>query len=222
MTAELMSFQFGCLAKMNTGSYRKLIPLIKEIDDNDIIVTADDDVLYSEDWLSNIVKITRLHPNMIVCGRARLIKKNIVGRWQNYANWTLVEEPCLAMELLPIGCSGVAYKKKLLDLEFLTNQAYLVCAPTADDIWFRLASMRKGVKVYIDPEIDNKNVYLKHQLGLEQINVHRIKRNKQFYIRGIIRLKTEIMNYFGIPLSKNDFSWLSAWKYLNNRYHKNE
>jgi len=200
----------------NLGPYRKLIPLIEQIGEEDVIVTADDDVLYSEDWLKKIVKTTLLYPNAIVCGMARHIKKNIVGRYQNYANWPLVVRKGLATGVIPIGCAGIAYKKELIDLEFLSNRAFFECAPTADDIWFRLASIRKNTKVYVDPAIGNGNFYIKHPFGLEQLNLYKPYKSFQFHNRLIIKLKTEIMNYFGIPLSKNDFSWRAAWKYLNS------
>lgn len=32
----------------NTGSYRKLVPTLDALDEEDIVITADDDVLYSE------------------------------------------------------------------------------------------------------------------------------------------------------------------------------
>ena len=32
----------------NTGPYRKLLPLINEIDEMDIVITVDDDILYHE------------------------------------------------------------------------------------------------------------------------------------------------------------------------------
>jgi hypothetical protein len=201
----------------NNGPYRKLIPLINEISEEDIIVTADDDVLYSEDWLEKIVERAFLYPNFIVCGRARHIKKNIIGRFQNYSNWPIVSERTTGLSLIPIGCSGVAYRINLLDLKFLNDDAFAKCAPTADDIWFRLASIRKNTKVYVDPEIDNENSYIQHTMGLEQINLHRPNKRRPFYERAIIRLITEFNNYFGISLSKNDFSWKKSLEYSNFR-----
>jgi hypothetical protein len=197
----------------NFGPYRKLIPIIDQIDEEALIVTADDDVLYSENWLKEIVETSSLYPSAIVCGMARHIKKNMLGRWQNYANWPLVMGQSLSMELIPIGCAGVAYKKELLDLEFLTDESFLNLAPSADDIWFRQASMRKNAKVYVEPAIGNKNGYIQHSFGLEKKNIYRPNSMGSFYKRLLNRLKAELMNYFGIPLSKNDFAWHAAWNY---------
>lgn len=201
----------------NSGPYRKLIPLIGEIGDDDIIVTADDDVLYSENWLRRLVERALLHPNYIVCGSARRIRKNILGRFQNYANWPIVSDQTTDINLLPIGCSGIAYRAKLLDLEFVMNEAYLERAPTSDDMWFRLASIRKNTKVYVDPEIDEGNGYIRHSLGLEQVNLHRPSKRRRLYERVIIRLMTRFANYVGIPLSKNDYAWKKSLEYSKLR-----
>lgn len=201
----------------NSGSYRKLVPLIEQVGEDDIIVTADDDVLYAEDWLNKIIERTLRYQNYIVCGRARRIQKNILGRFQNYSHWPMVLEKTIGLTLLPIGCSGIAYRIKLLDLQFITNEAYLEYAPTADDIWFRLASIRKNTKVYVDPEIDEGNAYIRHNAGLEQMNLHRPKKRRRLHERAIIRLATKFSNYFGISLAKNDLAWKHSLEYSNLR-----
>jgi hypothetical protein len=117
--------------------------------------------------------------------------------------------------LLPTCGAGAAFRKKLLDLEFLTDEAYIECAPTGDDIWFRLASIRKDTGVYVDPEIDEGNGYIRHPMGLEQVNLHRPKRKHRLYQRIIAMLTTKFANYFGVPLAKNDLIWKRALKYSN-------
>ena len=125
--------------------------------------------------MKRIAEAACLHPNETVCSRAKRIKKNLLGRYQNYAHWPLLAAKDLSMTLLPIGCAGIAYRKSLLDLDFVLNAAYVRCAPTSDDIWFRLASIRKGAMVHCDPAIENGNGYIQHLMGLEQTNLYRVK-----------------------------------------------
>ena len=40
----------------NTGPYRKLIPMLRESRPTDIIITADDDIFYGENWLPGLLK----------------------------------------------------------------------------------------------------------------------------------------------------------------------
>ena len=200
----------------NCGPYRKLLPVIGKIGDDDILVTADDDVLYSENWLRKLVERAVENPEAIVCCRARVVKTNAFGRFQNYSNW----EVCLKAEkgpyLLPLCGAGAVFRRDLLDLEFLSDEAYLKYAPTADDLWFRLASIRKNTNVYVDPQIDEGNGYIRHYMGLERVNLHRPNVGRWLYERVISLIINKFDNYFGIPLSGNDFSWRKSVEYSNS------
>jgi cellulose synthase/poly-beta-1,6-N-acetylglucosamine synthase-like glycosyltransferase len=66
-----------------------LLPALNYSGKDDIIVTADDDILYDRNWLKTIVDASYLEPDSIVCCRARFIKKNIFNRWQNLYERTL-------------------------------------------------------------------------------------------------------------------------------------
>jgi len=125
------------------GPYTKLLPALKYAEDDDLIITADDDILYQSNWLRELVELSREAPESIICARARKMKKNFFGEWQNYNNWHLVKNKKKAMNLLPTGVGGVGYRTKLLDLDFLTDTAFLKLAPTTDDLWFRMASLRE-------------------------------------------------------------------------------
>ncbi len=201
----------------NSGPYRKLLPVIEEAGEEDIVVTADDDVLYTEHWLRRLVDSAMAHPEHIVCARARRIQKNVIGRCQNYSNWPIVLERTEGPLLLPIGCSGVAYRKTLLDLDFIFDPVYLDCAPTADDIWFRLASIRKRVNVYVDPEIDDGNSFIQHFKGLLQMNTHQPQPGSHLLHREVVRVITRVKDYLGIPISGNDIAWKKSLDLLRSR-----
>ena len=89
MTGENVQVKFV----ENTGSYRKLLPLLETVGDKDLIITADDDVLYSENWLPRIVSEANKYPDSIVCGGARRISRNVFGSLQNYSNWRYLRSP---------------------------------------------------------------------------------------------------------------------------------
>lgn len=201
----------------NSGSYRKLIPLIQSVSSDDIVVTVDDDVLYSRDWLARMIENALEHPDSVVCARARRIEKNRLDRYQNYANWPLIQERAAGLPLLPIGCSGVAYRSKLLDLEFAGDGASHVCAPTADDIWFRLSSLLKNTRVYVDPGMDEGNAYVKHSVGLEYLNLHQHQFDRPLFVRESIRVATRVKDYFGVPVSSNDYAWKNSLELLRAR-----
>lgn len=200
----------------NTGSYRKLIPLIDTVKDDDLIITADDDVLYSKSWLPGLVNEAVKYPGSIVCGGARRISRNIFGSLQNYSNWTLCTASETAMDLLPVGVFGVAYRKRLIDLDFIKDVAYKEHAPTADDLWFRIASMRKNIPVHVAPEVAFGNAGIEHTMGLNETNMPK-KGSRKFLARATSQLKLEFNNYFGLTPSKNDLAWKAAARYSKTK-----
>jgi hypothetical protein len=197
----------------NCRSYQKLLPQILKIGEDDILVTADDDVLYSQTWLSRLVARAVENPDAIVCCRARKIKRNLLGRFQNYSQWGLCMAIERGMDLLPTGCGGAVYRKSLLDLEFLSHKAYRKYAPTADDLWFRLASIRNGVEVYVDPAIDEESGYIQHSGGLQEGNIYWAKAHHRLYGRILMRIGDKVKNYLGVPLCENDVAWRRSWEY---------
>lgn len=128
-------------------SYRKLIPVIDKVGAEDFLITADDDVLYGQNWIKDLVLMAEEYEDHIVCARAREMKKNIFGYWQNYSRWNLISSPREGQYILPTNGGGTVFRKRLLDLNFLLDLAYIEIAPTVDDLWFRMASLRKNVPV---------------------------------------------------------------------------
>jgi len=197
----------------NTGSYRKLIPLFEQrlVSNNDLIITADDDILYGENWLKNLVKESDNYPDAIICSRARKMTKNIFGNYTNYSMWNLIGKSKKQKNILPTNGAGTIFKKSFLDLSFLLNKEYLDIAPTTDDLWFKMASMTKNVEVLVCPYIDRDNIYLKHSSGLDSINFHYYKKNfiKRIYNKTI----GKVLDYFGIARTKNDLAWKKIIKF---------
>ncbi len=198
----------------NIGSYRKLLPVIEEARGNDLVITADDDILYGPDWIKSLVELAEQYPEHIVCPRAREMKKNIFGRWQNYSRWNLVSSAKEGMLILPTGGGGAVYRKNLLDLDFLMDPAFKELAPTTDDLWFRMASLRKNVPVFVDPEIDRESIYLKHTDGLEQVNFNRRYRYVDKVLNNSIGI---IRDWFGLDATKNDKAWSRIIGYSDSK-----
>ena len=190
----------------NTGSYRKLLPVLNKASDEDLVVTADDDVVYSRSWLRRLIECYRRSSIAIVCGRGRKMKKNILGRWHNYRNWPLVTEETVGLFIVATGCGGVVYSRKLLDLDFVFDPKYLQIAPLQDDLWFKIASMQRKVPTMVCPDIDEDNIYLEHKLGLDRENFHKIYTKIRF-LKFIKRTTVQAKNYLGINQTGNDASW---------------
>jgi glycosyltransferase involved in cell wall biosynthesis len=142
----------------NTGPYRKLIPVFRAASDEDWLVTCDDDVIYGPGWLSALVQAAELYPFAVICGRARRPVKNPFGRNQSYLHWPLVPLGSSGKDLLPIGISGVLYRKHLLDKATMLSDEFKKIAPKQDDLWFHVARRIVGTEVVVSPEA-GKQVY---------------------------------------------------------------
>ncbi len=191
------------------GPYTKLIPTFGFADsENDIIITADDDIIYHKDWLKQLVESSMNNPNLIVCSRARTMKKNVFNRWINYSMWKDVNYEYESLDLLPLGVGGVVYKKELLDMDFTLNRNFIELAPGTDDLWFKMASYRKNIRVKVIPAIDLNNMRIIHSLGLEETNLKKSKKQSTvFIIKTINYLKNYFLNYMGISQTRNDKNW---------------
>lgn len=107
---------------------------------------------------------------------------------------------------MSIGCGGVVYKKALLDIDFLFDKEFLELAPTTDDLWFKAASLKKGVPVSVYPKIDLDNRHIKHRKGLAKSNLNFINNNSRAK-KGANLLLNEIINYLGVNQTHNDCNW---------------
>lgn len=198
----------------NTGPYRKLLPVLSKSSEEDIIVTIDDDVLYHRNWLKTIVETAMEHPAEIVCGRAKKINKNVLGLYQSYYNWRRVKTSCSGFWLLPIGCAGVAYRKNLINEEFIKDGNFLKIAKANDDLWFRMASLINGVNVYVNRDVEIGNITLVHNKGLELNNVFSINGNSMTR-KLTYELFGRTFGYLGASLSDNDTAWKKIIRYSN-------
>ena len=190
----------------NTGSYRKLLPVLSDADTDDLVVTADDDIVYGRSWLSSLVQAHHSSPGAIVCCRGRKMKKNIFGRWQNYRNWPLANKEMSGLHILPTGGAGTVYTRRLVHLDFIFDSTFLKIGPKNDDLWFKMASMRVNVPAKVCPEIDRSNTYLEHKLGLDKDNFSKVRSSIRLF-KFVKRTVIQGKNYLGINHTENDAAW---------------
>jgi hypothetical protein len=128
-------------------SYKKLIPSLKKFE-NKLIVTIDDDVMYNCELLEVLHKNYRTNPDIIYCGFARRmqVSDNIL---LDYNNWPEdSKETHMPSKLnFPIGFSGVLYFPGCFHKDVLDEKLFMRLSPYADDIWFKMMSLLKGIEV---------------------------------------------------------------------------
>lgn len=145
----------------NIGPYRKLIPTAKLMNrESCLIVTADDDVVYPENWLKGLIVEYNKNEGCVICYRGRIMSKSTaINKWltnkklKPYMKWLRTHEVKDKSQLgpnfdiFPTGKDGVLYPSEKLHEELFNKSIYLTMAPTNDDIWFKAMTMITGTKV---------------------------------------------------------------------------
>ncbi len=127
-------------------SYKKLIPTLKEFP-NDIIITADDDVYYPQNWLELLYESWQKEPEFIHCHRAHKIMfdNNKILSYQanckgshhaNFLNFFT-------------GCGGVLYPNNCFYKDISREDLFMELCPNADDIWFFAMVVLNNTKIKV-------------------------------------------------------------------------
>lgn len=146
----------------NLKSYKKIIPALKAFPD-DIIITADDDIYYPENWLELLYQAFLSKPNHIHCHRAhRVILNN--HQLAPYAQWPK-ELPHSENNTSPLNFftsgGGVLFPPHSLHKDTTNISAFMQLAPDADDIWLWAMALLNNTSISIVehniPQIQSTN-----------------------------------------------------------------
>lgn len=130
----------------NYKSYKKLIYIYGNTNKN--IITCDDDVIYPINFVENLVNKNINYPEDILTYRANLITFNECGEINRYKRWYSADQNDNALLMLPTGCSGILYPPNSLEEDLVKNSdLFLELSPHADDIWFKVCSLKKGTNI---------------------------------------------------------------------------
>lgn len=162
----------------NIGSYRKLVPLLKEKWDEDcIIITIDDDTFYDTHLIENLVNDYN-EQKCIVGYRGFTPLFDKIENF-NYSKRDKIQN--LSIHNFFTGKGSILYKPQFFhkthDLIF-NDKIYLDTCPLADDIWFYIVRILNNMKGYLS----NKKWYSKDLTrgGLYTINSKDGNNNKSF------------------------------------------
>lgn len=167
----------------NLRSYKKLIPALEKYPQA-IIITADDDILYPTDFVERLYKAYKKDPRKVHYYRGhRMLMAD--GSLLPYRNWELeASQMGVSMMNFPTGVGGALYTSELLDDEVMNVDAFMKLAPTADDVWFKAMSLKKGIscsQVDLECPFREKFIFLDamDDMGLANVNLVQNKNDEQ-------------------------------------------
>jgi hypothetical protein len=132
-------------------AYTKLIPSLQEFPD-DVIVTADDDVLYLQEWLEQLYVSYQKDKNNIHCHRAHKIRFKENGELLPYKQWDFnvdFRNTEASFTNFLTGVGGVLYPPKIFYKDIADDGLFQKLSPLNDDIWFWAMAVLRGTPIRI-------------------------------------------------------------------------
>ena len=139
-------------------SYTKLLPTLKEYP-NSIIVTADDDIFYPQDWLERLYNSWIDNKDCVICHRAHRIrlKNNKILPYKKWDQEIISKDDSFYNFLTGVG--GVLYPPNIFYKDILNEKLFMKLTPKNDDIWFWAMTVLNNKKIKV---VDNPMNYLTH------------------------------------------------------------
>lgn len=175
-------------------SYKKLIPALKAFP-RDIIVTADDDLIYVRPWLELLYRAHLEDPRCIPAHRITKIRfdgndgiSTVVGGYDYYPS-----DSCLNKLT---GCGGVLYPPGCFHDDICDEEKFMALAPTNDDIWFWLMAALKG---YYPKVVRGNIAKLFYVPGTQQCGLCRTNDSGGGQRPFLVQLKNVLRAYPALP-----------------------
>jgi hypothetical protein len=128
----------------NLKSYGKLVP-VKAKYPRSNIATVDDDVIYPEHMLANLMDSHQSNSEQIIGCRGYEIQRDVNGDLLPYTSWIPASVATPSSTCFLTGVGGVLYPPDALPWEVACNsELFESLCPTADDIWFWAMSLIHG------------------------------------------------------------------------------
>lgn len=154
----------------NFGPHNKYYPFV---DSESVfvrpLVTADDDVIYPDYWLDELMAAFGEEPNLINCFRAQRIGV-APGGLQPYATWGLNRSTTPSHLAFSTGVSGVVFPAAFLAALKRAGPEFKTCCPRADDIWLNVIALRCGYKVR---QIRTQPIHFVEIMGTQRSSLNR-------------------------------------------------
>lgn len=187
---KLESHLFEIRYSTLTSSHKKLIHTL-ELHPDSVIITCDDDLIYSNKLIENLYNEHLKHPNDIIANRAHQIKLNSSKNgYLPYKKWKHISKDNNTNTMCGIGAWGILYPPKALYKDVFKEKLFLKLTPKADDLWFKAMSTLNNTLTRQSTNLPGEPIPI---IGTQKI-----------------ALKKE-----NVTQNKNDLQWESLSNYYN-------
>lgn len=130
------------------GPHKKYYPYVRDHAEEGVsLVTADDDVLYSREWLAVLSAEAEKDPESVICFRAREIpiERADDALWLgDYSTWPLCASAVAGPQVFPTGTSGVLYPPAVQRVIRDAGNGAETAFRFVDDVWLHSKTIAAG------------------------------------------------------------------------------
>ncbi|PSV46992.1 hypothetical protein [Photobacterium sp. GB-36] len=152
----------------NLKSYKKLVYAYGL--ENIPVITVDDDIFYPSYWINTIYDGHQNKPCDIIYlrGREIIFNGDDLKLYHEYPQAKGFEESYLT---IPTGVSGILYPPNSLFDDWDNKDKFMTLAPSADDLWFKIMSLKKGTKCFL---ANNISIHFPPVLGTQSVSLRKL------------------------------------------------
>lgn len=163
-------------------SHKKYYYAFKEYSDK-IIITVDDDILYSLDLIEKLYIAHLQAPDVVCCCRGREVSFDKEGLPLKYKRWKIIasaQSDSRSYLIIPTGIGGVlyppfCYSEKIFDIE-----VFKATCLGGDDLWLNFMCRQKHTCVkHITNKFRYNTLFFSQKTSLSKINVKKEKNDEQ-------------------------------------------
>lgn len=175
-------------------SYKKIIPSLKKYP-NDIIITVDDDILYSYDLIEKLIEKYK-EKKTVICTRAHKYKLKTKTKFFPYKKWEY--ETKENEKLFLTSGAGTLFPPKSFDDDFFDSEVFLKLCPYADDVWINAMLLKNNKKITL---VNQNKKYSEKNIGID------INQDIALYLKNIGENQNDIQ-------LKKVFDYYNLWEKL--------
>lgn len=165
-----------------------------------IIITADDDILYTPDMIERLMTEHNNNPSDVLCCFGVKMMYSKEGKLKPYNSWVVIPYKQKDKDIVFFGSGGgTLFPPKLIREEVLNKEKFLQLTPTADDVWLNAMVKSSGITVKKIPFGQYFPIIKRQDEKLFHINVGEERNDIQ--IRGVQEYLYSIdgKDPFGLP-----------------------
>lgn len=178
-------------------SYTKIIHSLNLFPDKHII-TADDDIYYTKNFVEEFVKAHHDYPHAIITGFAKVPALDMNNQLKSYSDWPEYHHMPTnfkydTLKLFPLGWAGVFYPSHVFDKEVTNEAVFTTLCPKADDIWLYVMGLRSNAEKRILPA--SRIAYYHTDLLRQYFTKDRLTATNRFGGENDVQLKALLEHY---------------------------